>query len=249
MTAESKHGSTHRPPTGHLLDGISRDKQFIFRFEGSKLKEIRDPHQNPINRCICQVRADFGDGQIAYGTGWLAGPRLLVTAAHVVHRTGQVANKPISVSIIPALDGEGREPYGRVTVHSDAIHLPVNDPEVASPSDYAVIILPESQKIGWLSFNVIGDEKLGSNDLYIAGYINGKSVQFFNFGKVNDYTDSQFDYVVTTKKGMSGSPILLHDGDNYVSVGIHVADGSECGVAVRITPQVYAFIHRIEQQI
>lgn len=251
MTTKHKHGSAtpHHPSKGHLRDDIAKKNPGRVFFIDSDLDIVIQPGQQSVNRCICQVRTDFGNDNMEYGTGWLAGPRLLVTAAHVVHQTGQPVSNPLSVTIIPALNGEGHEPYGQLTVHSDTIHLPVNDPVKGSPDDYAVIVLPKIQRIGSIPFKALGDEKLAGKNLHIAGYSGGRSIQLYNVGQFA-VADSLLKYRITTEDGMSGSPMWVEDNDgNCISVGIHIADGSECGNAIRITPQVYAFIHRIEQQI
>lgn len=206
-------------------------------------------------RHICFLRSDFGGGITREGTGWLAGPRLLVTSAHVVHRTGQSASKPLSVTIIPALDGDGHEPYDRFTVSTDAIHLPVNDPVEGSPDDYAVIVIPSTPTAGWFGLKMLSDSVKTVDDVNVSGYpeivtLNSAEHKMRQFRCTGSVTceDRFLKYKIDTTEGQSGSPVWINEGGKIgMVVGIHVQATADGNRAIRITPQVYDFINKFQR--
>lgn len=215
---------------------------------------VENPAYQVPFRHICFLQSDFGGGVIREGTGWLAGPRLLVTSAHVVHRTGQQASKPLSVTIIPALDGDGHEPYGRFTIYTDAIHLPVNDPVEGSPDDYAAIVIPSAPTAGWFGLKMLNDSTGTVGPVRISGYpesvtlksVEHKMRQFRCAGSVT-YGEHFLKYDIDTTEGQSGSPVWIDEGGKIgMVVGIHVQGTANGNQAIRITPQVYDFINKFQ---
>ena len=113
-------------------------------------KAVPDATQSPW-RHICALRIRTRTNKDYVGTGWLIGPRTIMTAGHCVfmHDHGGWAK---SISVIPALEGHAR-PYGlyKSTRFSAVDGWTVNRD---SDFDYGVIFLdePVGSQAGWFAF-------------------------------------------------------------------------------------------------
>lgn len=214
---------------------------------------VRHPEASEPYRHICYINANFGgDGEFT-GTGWLAGPRLIVTAAHVVRQPECTLR---SLTITRAYDGDNHGRYKPITISSDALarslHVPANYQHENSADDYAAIILQSSQPDGYLRFAVLDDETLNSHTFHVGGYpdqftstdgIVYSKRQCEHSGIIQQCTNSFIKYHIDTTSGQSGGPVWIDHGENQVVVGIHVGEDNR---AVRINQKVYDFINRIQ---
>lgn len=190
----------------------------------------------------CQLVITMSDGKQYIGTGWLAGPRCVVTAGHCVHDGGTGKTWATKVEVIPAMNGSSR-PYGTFVSRS---FISVNGwtKDRNFGYDYACIILPSrvGDSLGYFGFASYNDSTLKSITLNTAGYPGDKAfgTQWFTTDRVSSLSSRQIFTLMDIKKGQSGSPTWrLTNGSRFV-VGIVSAETSQTNYLVRINSEVYS---------
>lgn len=225
---ESLKSASPSPPQGVAAFEIIGDDDRVV------VKEVK----NRPWRMICQLIMKPQDGGELLGTGWLAGPRTVVTAGH------NVLNKSLggwakSVQVRPARNGDGDPPFGvkeskrfsTINKWKDSYEEPESQRE--KDFDFAAIHLPEPFEFDLGSF---GMKALPSGDLFekpvnVAGYPlsappGSPGIHFLYMARdqIVDVLDNRLDYLSDTKKGQSGAPVIIFpdglDGDPLV-VGVH----------------------------
>jgi glutamyl endopeptidase len=208
---------------------------------------IRETAQFPW-RVICALRIYTAAGDQYVGTGWLAGPRTVITAGHCVYldAMGGWAER---VEISPARNGRDR-PFSSIastefqsvrgwTIEGKAEH------------DYAAIILPADQavpEVGHFGYAVYDAASLRGAYLNLSGYPADKDdgTQWWMARAGRKIDETRIYYDIDTAAGQSGAPVWRLDpkSNRRVVVGIHT-NGAETGnSATRITQEVFANIER-----
>jgi glutamyl endopeptidase len=204
---------------------------------------IRIMNTTPIPwRWICSLLITARDGSRWIGTGWLAGPRLVVTAGHCVYihsRGGWVR----SVEVIPGRNAAVR-PFGQaVSTHFHS----VTGWTVSGlrSHDYGAIILPTNQKfgnqLGYFGFANLATPTLTNLLVNLSGYPGDKpaGTQWWHARRITAVAPSVLTYNIDTAGGQSGSPVWRLQGGRRQAVGIHT-NGSPAGnSATRINKPVY----------
>lgn len=204
---------------------------------------IPDPSALPW-RCVCQLVIEGLHGNEVLGTGWLAGPRTVITAGHNLFskRAGHQAAK---IWVCPARSGDV-VPYGYDISNQYNAHprwISDGDPKY----DIGVIWLekPLGTKIGWFGTSALSDAQLKNLMVNNTGYPWDKprGTQWFNAGRVLGVNPLSITYGLDTEKGQSGSPIfVLTPEKQRIVVAIHAyGDGPE-NIGVRITPDIFKLI-------
>jgi V8-like Glu-specific endopeptidase len=123
-------------------------------FGENSLQSVRDSTAVPF-RWICQVVATMANGQISTGTGFLVGPRHVLTCAHVIYPQDPDDARPYrtkSIMVYPARHG-AREPYSGHTANGWAVHpLWRQRGEPDCTYDYGLIRLKQGVLPGALGF-------------------------------------------------------------------------------------------------
>ena len=206
-------------------------------------------------RMICALRL-IGTTGSAIGTGWLAGPRTIVTAGHCVHHLPFFGGWVQRIEVSAGRDDD-RFPFGTVTAtRFSALDKWV---ESADPDfDIGCIHLDEplGDKTGFFSFATMSPEELTTHFVNISGYPadrgNGEQ-QFFHFNRVLSVGPRRVFYDVDTFGGQSGAPVWIQeevDGPPTV-VGVHAYGtggtpfnlGITANSAPRIIPEVFEIIN------
>ena len=195
-------------------------------------------------RCICHLIIKRADNRFAFGTGWLAGPRIVVTAGHcVLDPDLGAAGWAVEVTVVPGRTGNAA-PFGFQAGARLELH-----PRFANQSDpaydFGAIILPDtrlSSQVGWFGFGVFPDQDILMNLVNIAGYPFDKpfGTAWYNGGRISNLDEQYLYYMLDTESGDSGSPVFrtTHDGQRIV-LAIHTGSrGLNRGV--RITPEIKA---------
>jgi V8-like Glu-specific endopeptidase len=207
-------------------------------------------------RMICALSITGSNGIRAVGTGWLIGPRTLVTAGHCVHHQdlGGWA-KRIEIS---AGRNASEFPYGTV-VATRFSALQEWTVKHAPELDFGCIHLSESlgDKTGWFSLKPLTDSELKDKTVAIAGYPadRGEGTELYRHAqKILRVDPQRLYYDVDTFGGQSGSPAWLDPmpGTTPVVVGIHAygvagtpaAYDLVANSATRLIPPVLAEITR-----
>ncbi|MEO7327190.1 MAG: trypsin-like peptidase domain-containing protein [Minicystis sp.] len=185
-------------------------------------------------RQVCALRITARDGSIFYGTGWLIGPRTVITAGHClflrrIGAGGEIVAAPYegrarSVTVIPALD-RGVEPFGHAESQRFEV-APTWEHDGDPGADLGAIFLDDDRfaHLGWLGFGAAQEPLLRALPLNIVGYPVDRDEgtrQYYAGRVVNDVDGAVLIYDTDTFGGQSGSPIWVNLGGTRVVVGLH----------------------------
>jgi V8-like Glu-specific endopeptidase len=188
-------------------------------------------------RCICYLIITAADRSRWVGSGWLAGPRTVLTAGHCVylHGAGGWARQ---VEVYPGCNGTER-PYRLSS--KDLWSVRGWTERQRDECDYGAIFLPEPLSIGSFGYEALGVEELRNMQVNVFGYPADKPPgtlwgQAFLLGEVQPrklvYNQGLFG-------GHSGSPVFYKEGDERSVVGIHTYGDLFGNTATRITAAVF----------
>jgi glutamyl endopeptidase len=192
-------------------------------------------------RCICSLVITAADDSRWIGTGWLVGPRTIVTAGHCVfiHERGGWVKR---VEVIPGRDG-GARPFGtRLATRFHSVGGWVNDRHVAH--DYGAITLGESEgfgaDLGHLGAVDLSTAALSGLRVNLAGYPGDlpAGTQWFHARAIRSTEAQRVVYDVDTAGGQSGAPVWHRRDDERLVVAIHT-NGEQAGNSgTRVTAAV-----------
>ncbi|MBN8214075.1 MAG: N-acetylmuramoyl-L-alanine amidase [Xanthomonadales bacterium] len=214
---------------------------------------------------ICQIRVPDGTAEGGlHGSGFFIGPRLIMTAAHVVDGQSELI-------VVPGKNGGGTasatEPFGRFNVTQFRKH----DSYGTNGSDYdmALICVPAANAVGSGQYFDLVEELNQSRPegVVVSGYAarwyaNDVIEHFVNDtidpnrqhmmgGYIRELpSDETFSYNIQTLGGTSGSPVYWIEetgaGPQAHMVGVHVAaHDATTNLGCRITANKLAWIRRI----
>ena len=205
-------------------------------------------------RMICALRIHGANGGVGIGTGWLAGPRTVVTAGHCVHHSA-LAGWADTIQVSAGQDRSDR-PFGTITASRfSSVDRWVSN---ADPDfDVGCIHLDESlgDTVGWFSTASLPPSQLEAHRINISGYPSDRGAgteQYFHANRILHVSDRRVFYDVDTFGGQSGSPVWIHEEDEAppLVVAIHAYGtggtpfdlGITANSAPRIIPEVYDLI-------
>ncbi len=214
---------------------------------------------------ICQIRRPDGSAEGAlHGSGFFIGPRLIMTAAHVVDGQSELI-------VVPGKNGAGTgsatEPFGRFKVTQFRKHDSYGTQ--GRDFDMALICVPAANAVGSGQYFDLVEELNQSRPegVVVSGYaarwyatdaiehfVNDTidpNRQHMMGGYIRDLpTDETFSYNIQTLGGTSGSPVYwIEDtgaGPQAHMVGVHVAaNDATTNLGCRITANKIAWIRRV----
>lgn len=205
-------------------------------------------------RCICHLQIIFENGTQGYGTGWLAGPHTVITAAHCLWDPRSQL-RAAEVRVTPGRNG-GIGPYGQF-VSEDFAVAPGWPDDPASACDIGAISLKShasglfhegvGERLGYFGFAHFPNEKLDMLLVNNAGYpfeaAKPFATQWFNGGRIRGVEAGHVTYMIDTEGGQSGSPVFFYDADadQRLVIAVHCV-GYYPNRGVRITPDVFALL-------
>jgi glutamyl endopeptidase len=205
---------------------------------------IRIRNTNPYPwRAHASLRITAADNSLWIGTGWFVGPKLLVTAGHVVYiknsgvpgRDGWVKK----MTVMPGRD-QNRLPYGSTTSTSFwtvAGWANNGDDEY----DYGAIVLTEplGNRTGWFGFGNWPDLSNVSGN--ISGYPGDKpsGTQWYAGRRIDSTTPRKVFYDIDTAGGQSGSAVYRFWSGGRYGMAIHAYGGATVNSGTRINRAVF----------
>lgn len=201
-------------------------------------------------RAICSLIMTSRTGKKFIGTGWLVGPRTVITAGHCVyfHNEGGWAK---SIEVIPGRNGT-RKPYGSCrATNFKSVRGWTRDK--SRNTDYGAIILPSNcrygDRVGYFGYAYKNDSSLMRLTLNISGYPGDKprGTQWFHAKKPSSVTSRTIRYTIDTAGGQSGSPVWYISNGKRYAIGIHTNGGSSTNSATRIVKTVFNLIKKWKQ--
>lgn len=187
---------------------------------------------------VCDLSITARNGTRWLGTGWLASPRLVITAGHCVymHNAGGWAQQ---VRVSPGRNAGDDDPsFESTTVMSVAGWVRDRDDDC----DYGAIILPATANaLGWFGYSVRSDTALDNDLANVVGYPSDKpaGTMWGNVHRLSTPEPAQLLYLNDTYGGMSGAPVIEWDGTDYSVLGIHNYGDLSGNRATRITAEVF----------
>lgn len=190
-------------------------------------------------RMICQLLITRSDGASVRGTGWMVGPRTVITAGHCVY-SRSTKGWARSIQVIPGMNGSSR-PFGTVTAKSfRSVKGWVNSGKVSH--DYGAIILPSTlgNSTGYFGYASLSTSSLKNLLVNSSGYSGDKpfGTQWYNAGRVTKVETQRLHYMIDTFGGNSGGPIWRYSNGQRHVVGIHNYGGCP-NKATRINKAVF----------
>lgn len=192
-------------------------------------------------RCICQLVMEGMHDEQVLGTGWMAGPRTVLTAGHnlVSHKTGR---SPTRITVIPGRAGNFA-PFDFFEA-DDFDVAPQWQASRSEEHDLGVIWLDKAvgERTGWFGFASRTNESLEQLIVNTAGYPADKRIgtQWFNSGRVDECRPRVLEYGLDTQSGQSGSPIFVFDErDERVVVAVHAYGDDGSNLGIRVNDEVF----------
>lgn len=194
-------------------------------------------------RMNCYLIITLSDGSQAVGSGWMAGPRCVITAGHCVHDGGAGGAFVSNIQVIPGSDANKR-PYG--SYYSSRFYTVRGWTNDASPEyDYAAIILSSDvgSRVGTYGYANYSNSTLNNMLVNTAGYPGDKpsGTQWRTAGNIQTISERQLFYMFDTFGGQSGSAVYRNVGSSRIAVGVHAYGGCPNG-ATRINGFVHSNI-------
>jgi glutamyl endopeptidase len=192
-------------------------------------------------RQICLLEIIPATGQTLQGTGWLAGPRTVITAGHCVYQT-QFGSWATTIRVHLAVNGTNQEYYPVQESHS--LHSVEQWTNGGDPAyDYGAVILPSAVDAGNFGYKALADSDLQSLLVSLVGYpvtSPDHETMWGDQGFLIGVKPTQIFYDIESEEGMSGCPVFYTDGEKRYAVGIHNYGGGSSGnYATRISEPVY----------
>lgn len=194
-------------------------------------------------RAHASLRITAADNSMWIGTAWFVGPRILVTAGHVVYikgsgipgRDGWVRQ----ITVMPGRDG-GTLPFGSTVSTRFWSVLGWTD-NGDQEYDYGAIILNESlgNRTGWFGFGAWPDlDGVVGN---ISGYPGDKppGTQWYAARNIDSVTSRKVFYDIDTAGGQSGSAVYRFFNGGRYGVAIHAYGGARVNSGTRISRPVF----------
>jgi endonuclease I/V8-like Glu-specific endopeptidase len=175
------------------------------------------------SRSVARIHVRSGGGALlAYGTGFLVSPQLLLTNNHVIENTAQAAWSRAELNFEVGGGGQIKPP---VSVSLDPETFFLTDPEL----DYTLVAIrpdPTSAEYGWLRLIEEQGKLMVGEWVNIIQHPNGEPKQLaLRENQVVDELEQFLHYRTDTAPGSSGSPVF---NDQWEVVALH-----HSGVPVR----------------
>ena len=220
---------------------------------------VQDVEQYPYS-AICYLHLYFENGEYR-GTGFLVGPNLLLTAAHVL-RDGETGNPTFvqRIDVYPgAVTNENQnaptssfETVGIESVYIQKKYYDLEKSNIGEKSNYdwGLCVLDSNigYQTGWLNIGITSSN-INNLEINVVGYHGDMSYDMYKSeGNVKETTEHIIIHLADQADGSSGSPLFLKNDSFYTVQGIHIAQirkvNSEenANKALKINSFIYTFV-------
>ncbi len=197
--------------------------------------QVLDSSATPFS-WLCRLEITASNGTRWLGTGWFISPSVIVTAGHCVF----LHNHGGWVRSITVFVGQNQTHYDRAftVMHYASTSGWVNNRDTVH--DYGVIFAPPGDQ-GFFGYGVLPDVTLSGALANISGYPQDKpsGTLWGHAKRLQPPQPAILQYEIDTFGGMSGAPVVMWDGQDYIATGIHNYGGSQLNTASRLTEQVF----------
>jgi V8-like Glu-specific endopeptidase len=208
--------------------------------------------------CALSLRGAMGS---AIGTGWLVGPRTILTAGHCVYSTDFFGGWASAIEVSPGRNA-ATFPYGTIASRSfSSLDRWVEQQE--PDFDIGCIHLEEAigRQTGWFQVGTLPPEELERYLVNVSGYPGdrgGGTEQYHHRNRILHVSERRVFYDVDTYGGQSGAPVWIHETEDAppLAIAIHAyGTGATPGnvplpanSAPRIIPEVFEQIEAWVEQ-
>jgi len=211
-------------------------------------------------RAICSLLMTGSNGRQAIGTGWFAGPNLIVTAGHNLFNNDIIGPGWIQqVTVYPGRNGNSI-PLSEVAMQNQlgVSESWLNQGPDAQQLDYGVIRLTGGlgSKVGWFGLRYWPSSELQGKQFNVVGYPQETSqippwTMWYDIGLITFVGQRTLQYKMDTTPGDSGCPVIAWVDDrtengSMIVVGIHnYGFGNSYNQGTRVTPSVIDTIQQL----
>ena len=164
-------------------------------------------------RMICALRMRSPTGAVATGTGWLAGPRTIITAGHHVHHQGFHGGWADTIEVSA---GRNRSalPFSRFqATRFAAIDRWVQNADPDFDIGCIQLDRPLGELVGWFGVAALTPAELLSARVNISGYPADRgdgTEQYFLANRILHVGDHRVVYDIDTHGAQAGAPVWIH---------------------------------------
>ena len=205
------------------------------------------------------IETQFPNQVVTAGTGTLVGPRMLLTAGHVVYDPVH-GGKPRSFRV--TLGNAPRQSFTATNWRTSGKWFKTDSKlsmskRALSSADVGVVILdnPIDSMVASLKYETTKTEVINAMTLNVAGYSNDATLipntAFFasSRGTTVPQASYRMSYPIHTIAGMSGGPVWSRDPSQVRTVrAIHTSLFDGAGNALRITTSVFRLLQKWQNQ-
>ena len=188
-------------------------------------------------------------GQIFGGSGALVGPHHILTCGHNVYDLDENVWAE-EITVYPALNGN-HAPFGSVKVVKVFTFTQYTH-QKDERYDIALLILNKSigKYTGWAGMLSAPDDQLFQEKINIYGYPGDKGMtQMWGMQHtIHQIKPEQFEYLIDTNGGQSGSAIWISKFGATMILGVHTLGGPSTNSGVRLSKEKFeALIQKIAE--
>lgn len=204
---------------------------------------------------VCYWDLDNGTRVISFGTGFMVGHRVMVTAGHCIW-SSQYRSYPTQIRIFPRYDQYRANPatilnetdfyYAKAWVLSSRYAVTEGTPDKNYDWCYLTLFSPIGKTITGTYGIATKNGTIEDKEVILSGYphdsLNYPTEIFHQYksnGIMNSISDYRVSHNCSTRKGHSGSAL---SSVNYVAWGIHTTGAVTYNEGVRFTPALYELI-------
>lgn len=199
-------------------------------------KRISNTFESPYKK-ICLLEFETPDGAGGIGTGWLIGPRTVVTAGHCIYnRDSDTGVGWMRMAKYKVYAGRSLEQFAGEAKVVDMATTQQYVEHGLEAYDFGVLYIDSSlgndDQLGSFEIGIVG-ESTNSMLVSVLGYPGDKQKGMYGtmWGDTNlikSVTNDRLSYAVDTMPGNSGGPVIYWDGQGAAMVvGIHNYGGGE----------------------